>query len=110
MMKIVLKGCGCSPTAYSGGSTALVHATRCRKYPEAGLTEDEYKEWRAQAKAIATLHPVLARRPAIEKIVPFPIPKEYWHTCGPSDGCDATLRGDGIPFAKHKSAPPKAGI
>jgi hypothetical protein len=110
MMHPQLKECGCTPTAYSGGSTALVHSSRCARWPEKDLTKDEYREWKAQAKAIATLHPVLARRPAVEKVVPFPLPKEYWHLDSPTDGCERDLRADGIKVAKHKSAPPKAGI
>lgn len=110
-MRYPLRDCGCNPTAYSGGSTLLVHNPECPKYPERPLTREELIEWKAKVKAIATLHPVMARRPEVERLYEPPRPPDVWHTCGPTCGCEESLKGDGIPVAKHKrSRRPKAGI
>lgn len=112
MMQPVLKDCGCTPTAYDGGSTALIHSPNCEKYPEQGLTGEQRRDWKAQCRAIKSLHPVLARPPRIAPIIPFPVVKDTWHLDSPTCGCTRCLSGDGIVLAKHKPAPvrPKGGI
>ena len=44
-------GCGCRPTAYSGGGySAMVHAPTCPRSPEKALDAAEMEAWRASLR------------------------------------------------------------
>lgn len=101
-MRVRLRGCGCAPIAYAGGSSSMAHSPLCEVSPEAALTSAELHEWHAARQAWESGHPSRLPAKATGKVLMFPIAKTKWHTCTAMCGCERSLRGDGIPTARHR--------